>query len=311
MKHLITLKQWTKEEILEVLSKAIEIKKNKERYFDVLKGKSMIMLFEKTSTRTRLSFEIGMTQLGGHSVFVDARTTQLSIGSDFKDEIKAMMRYCDILMYRAKKAENVFTAANQNMVPVIDACSEKYHPCQTIGDLLTMAEHSGGIENVKKIVWLGIENNVSNTLKLACAKLGIKMVFVAPKIHAPSVDEELNRIVDASGMVSKTDNLQEAMMGADYVHTDTWIDMEFFKDGKVLPEFQEEYDKRIAMFKPLQINAKLLELNPATKIMHCMPCHIDYEISRDAVDHPNAVIFDQAENRMHAQKAIILKLLGK
>lgn len=312
MKHLITLKNWSKEEIIEVINKAIEIKKNPDSYSDTLKNKTMIMLFQKTSTRTRLSFEAGMTRLGGHAIFLDARTSQLSIGCDFVDEIKAIMRFCDILMFRAKKAEDVQTAASQNMVPVIDACSEKYHPCQAFGDMLTMAEHSRGIENIKKVVWLGIENNVSNTLMLICAKLGIKVVIVAPEAHAPSVDPELNKMAEDTGLVTRTLDLKEALEGADYVHTDTWMDMEFFKDGKVLPEFKQQYEDRINKFKPYQLNAKLTDTYcPESRIMHCMPCHIDYEITKDAVDHPNSVIFDQAENRLHAQNAIILKLLGK
>ena len=312
MKHLITLKNWSKEEIIEVINKTIEIKKNPDAYADILKNKTMIMLFQKTSTRTRLSFEAGMTQFGGHSIFLDARTSQLSIGCDFVDEIKAIMRFCNILMFRAKKAEDVQTAAQQNMVPVIDACSEKYHPCQAFGDLLTMAEHSGGIENIKKVTWLGIENNVSNTLMLICTKLGIKVAIAAPGVNEPSVDPELNKMAEDTGLVTRTLDLKEAMEGADYVHTDTWMDMEFFKEGKVLPEFKEQYEARINKYMPYQLNANLVNTYaPNCKIMHCMPCHIDFEITRDAVDHPNAVIFDQAENRLHAQNAIILKLLGK
>ena len=311
MKHLITLKNWSKEEIIEVINKTIEIKKNPDAYADILKNKTMIMLFQKTSTRTRLSFEAGMTQFGGHSIFLDARTSQLSIGCDFVDEIKAIMRFCNILMFRAKKAEDVQTAAQQNMVPVIDACSEKYHPCQAFGDLLTMAEHSGGIENIKKVTWLGIENNVSNTLMLICTKLGIKVAIVAPEVNQPSVDPELNQMAESTGLVTRTLDLKEALEGTDYVHTDTWMDMEFFKDGKVLDEFKQQYDERNSKFMPYQLNANLIDTYcPNAKIMHCMPCHIDYEITRDAVDHPNSIIFDQAENRLHGQNAIILKLLG-
>ena len=244
MRHLITLKNWSKDEIIQVINKALEIKKNPEAYSTVLKNKTMIMLFQKTSTRTRLSFEAGMTQFGGHSIFLDARTTQLSIGCDFKDEIKAIMRFCDILMFRAKKADDVQTAAQQNMVPVIDACSEKYHPCQAFGDLLTMAEHSNGIENIKKVTWLGIENNVSNTLMLICTKLGIKVAIVAPEVNQPSVDPELNQMAESTGLVTRTLDLKEALEGTDYVHTDTWMDMEFFKDGKVLDEFKQQYEER-------------------------------------------------------------------
>ncbi len=170
MKHLLTLKDYSKEEIESIINKALEIKAEPEKYYDVLINKTLIMLFQKTSTRTRLSFEAGMTQLGGHSIFLDSRTTQFSF-SDFKDEIQAVMRFGDILMFRAKKFVDVELAASLNQKPVMDACSEKYHPCQSLGDLLTMAEQAGGLDKIKKVTWLGIANNVSNTLKLACAKL--------------------------------------------------------------------------------------------------------------------------------------------
>jgi len=308
-KHFLTLKDYSKEEIEEIINKAIDIKAHLKKYSDVLKNKTLIMLFQKTSTRTRLSFEAAMYQLGGQAIFLDTRTTQFSI-SDFKDEIRAVMRYGDILMFRAKKFEDVELAASFNKIPVIDACSEKYHPCQALGDVLTMAEHAGGLDKIKKIVWLGTENNVSNTLKLACAKLGIDVYLVTPEVDQDSIDEELNKMAEDSGHVHKTLDLAEAMKDADFVHTDTWINMEFFEDGEVKPELKEEYDRRVKLFTPYQLNAALLEKhNPQAKIMHCMPCHVGYEISRDAIDHPNSVIFDQAENRLHIQKAIILYLL--
>lgn len=309
MKHLLTLKDWTAEEIKEVLNLATEIKQNQEKYYDTLKNKTLIMLFEKSSTRTRLSFETAMTQLGGHAIFLDKRTTQFSM-TDFKDEIKATMRFGDVLMSRAKKFADVKLAASLNQIPVIDACSEKYHPCQALGDILTMAEHSGGLDKIKKVVWLGIENNVSNTLKLACAKLGIDIYLAAPEKDPDSVDKELNKMADDTGYVHYTLDLNEALKDADYVHTDTWINMEFFANGEVKPDFKEEYDRRIKTFKPYQLNADLInKYCPQAKIMHCMPCHIGYEISRDAIDHPNSIIFDQAENRLHVQKAILVKLL--
>lgn len=321
MKHCLTLKDYSKEDIIEIVEKAREIKANPEKYADVLKNKTLIMLFQKTSTRTRLSFEAGMTELGGHGIFLDSRTSQFSL-TDFRDEIQAVMRFGDVLMFRAKEFKDVETAASLNMIPVIDACSEKYHPCQALGDLLTMVEHSGGLERIKKVTWLGIENNVSNTLKLVCAKLGIDIYIAAPKVHEISVDDELNKIADATGKVHKTTDVEEAMKDTDYAHTDTWMDMEFFsaeggpasggETGKVKPEYQAEYEKRIEEFKPFQLNAEIVDkYSPKAGIMHCMPCHVGYEISRDAIDHKNSVIFDQAENRMHVQKAIILWLLGK
>jgi len=311
MKHCLHLKDYTADEIKTIIEKSAEIKTHPEKYGDVLKNKTLLMLFQKGSTRTRLSFEAGMTQLGGHAIFIDQKTTQFAL-TEFKDEIRAVMRYGDIMMFRAKKFADVEIAASFNQIPVIDACSERYHPCQALGDLLTMSEHSGGLDKIKKVVWLGIENNVSNTLKIACAKLGIDVYLVTPKVHEISVDEELNKMAEKTGHVYKTLDLKEAMTDADYVHTDTWMDMEFFEDGKVKPEYKEKYDKRIEMFKPYQLNTALIEkYNPEVKIMHCMPCHVDYEITSDAINHKNSVIFDQAENRMHIQKAIILYLLKK
>ncbi len=311
MIHLLHLKDYTTDDIKHIIHKAIDIKQNQHHYHDALKNKNLIMLFQKGSTRTRLSFEAGMTQLGGHGIFVDQKTTQFAI-TDYRDEIKAVMRFGDLLMFRAQKYADVQTAADQDMIPVIDACSEKYHPCQALGDLLTMAEHSAGLENIKKVVWLGIENNVSNTLKIACAKLDIDVVLAAPEIDPDSVDEELNTIADKTGHVTKELDIATAVKDADYLHTDTWINMEFFENGEVKPEFQAEYDRRVELFKPYQLNADLVNNHsPEAKIMHCMPCHVGYEITRDAIDHPNSVIFDQAENRMHAQKAAMLYLLGK
>jgi len=313
MRHLISLKEQSKEDILKMLdmAKKLKARRNAGEITNLLLNKTLVMLFQKTSTRTRLSFEAGMTELGGHAIFLDSRTSQFAL-TDFGDEIQAVMRFGHVLMFRAKKADDVIKAASFDKIPVIDACSEKYHPAQALSDILTMDEHAGGIENVKKIVWLGIENNVSNTLMLACAKLGIKVYIVAPEVNEPSVDSELNKMAEDTGNVVRTLNLAEAMKDADFVHTDTWMDMEYFENGKVKPEFEKVYKERKAKFAPYQVNAKLIDDHaPNCKIMHCMPCHIGYEITRDAIDHKNSVIFDQAENRMHMQKAMILWQLEK
>lgn len=313
MKHLISLKEQSGGDLLEILELARKLKERRAKgeITDYLKNKTLIMLFQKTSTRTRLSFEAAMTELGGHAIFLDARTTQFSI-TDFGDEIRAVMRFPQVLMFRALKAADVIKTASFNMVPVIDACSEKYHPAQSLGDMLTMIEHSGGLTNVKKVVWLGIENNVSNTLKLVCAKLGVWFVIAAPEADKDSIDEELNKMADATGFVSHALDLKEALTGADYVHTDTWLNMEFFADGKVKPEFREEFERRKKVFMPYQLNAKLIDTYaPKAKIMHCLPPHVGYEISRDAMDHKNSIVLDQTENRLHIEKAIIMWLLGK
>ncbi len=313
MRHLISLKEQSKEDILTMLNLAQKIKAKRKtgEITNYLPNKTLIMLFQKTSTRTRLSFEAAMTELGGHAIFVDFRTTQFSL-TDFEDEIQSVMRFGDILMFRAKKARDVEKAASYNQIPVIDGCSEKYHPAQALSDILTMAEYSQGVENIKKIVWLGTENNVLNTLSLACTKLGIEVVIVAPEVDQNSVDGELKKQVEETGLITRTLNIGEALKGANYLHTDTWLNMEFFQDGEVKSEFREEYERRKNKLTSYQINAHLIEeYAPQAKIMHCMPCHVGYEISRDAIEHPNSIIFTQAENRLHMQKAMIMWLLEK
>ncbi len=313
MKHLISLKEQSKEDLLKILNIAQKIKekRNSGELTNYLENKTLLMLFQKSSTRTRLSFESGMTELGGHAIFIDQKTTQFSL-TEYEDEIRALMRFGSILMIRAQKVDSVIKAASFNQIPVVDACSEKYHPCQVLGDMLTMIEYSKGIENIKKVVWLGIENNVSNSLKLLCAKLEINFILCSPEAHKISIDEELNNISLESGFVSKDLNIESALRDADYVHTDTWMDMEFFENGKIKPEFENEFEKRKSIFTPYQLNADIInKYCPNAKIMHCMPCHTGYEITSDAINHKNSIIFDQAENRMHIQKAIIIWLLEK
>ena len=313
MKHIISLKEQSADDIREILDIALRLKKKYHtgELTDILRDKTLIMLFQKNSTRTRLSFEAGMTELGGHAIFLAQAHAQLPL-ADFRDEIRAVMRFGDVLMMRPMRVEDAQTAASFDQIPVIDGCSEKYHPCQALGDILTMAEYSGGLENVKKIAWIGIENNVSNTLMLACAKLGIKVALAAPEAHPASVDAELNAQADATGNVEHVQKPEEAVAGADYVHTDTWLDAEYFNNRQPKPEFVAEFERRKAVFMPYQLNAALIDAHaPQARIMHCMPMHVGYEITRDAIDHKNSVIFDQAENRKHVQKAILLWLLGK
>jgi ornithine carbamoyltransferase len=311
MKHLISLKEQTKEDILNLLNLAqkIKVKRRLGQLTNILTNKTLIMLFQKTSTRTRLSFEAAMTELGGHAIFLDSRTTQFAL-TDFSDEIKAVMLYGSLLMFRARKAEDVVKAASFNQIPVIDACSEKYHPAQALSDMLTMIEHKN-LDDIKKVVWLGVENNVSNTLMVVCVKLGINFVIIAPEIDKTSIDDELNQMALGTGKVIRTLDL-ESMRDADFVHTDTWMNMEYFENGEVKEKFRVEYERKKKLLLPYQLSASLIDKYcPQVKIMHCMPCHVGYEISRDAIDHPNSLIFDQAENRLHMQKAMILWLLGK
>ena len=302
---LLTLKEWDSEIIKQVIDKAIEIKNDKQGYYDILKNRTMIMYFEKASTRTRLSFEAAMTELGGHAIFLDKRTSQVSI-SELKDEIRAMARYADIIMARVKKHKTLVEMVENIDIPVINGCCEKYHPCQALADAMTMIEHEGDLGG-KKLVWLGIANNVSNSLLMTCVKLGAKVTLCIPEKDPDAIDSNLEEKAKKTGLYEETTDLSE-IKDADFVYTDTWINMEFIAD----PNFATEKERRVKALTPFQLNKSLLDkYGCKAKLMHCMPCHIGYEITRDAIEHPNSIIFDQAENRLHLQKAVILKLLAK
>lgn len=303
---MLTLKNFTPEEIEYIIDKGIEIKKNPKKYSRALDGKTLIMLFEKTSTRTRCSFEAAMTQLGGHAIFLDWRTTQLTIGAEIADEVRSIERYCECIAARVKKHKTLEEMAKHVKKPVINMLCEKYHPCQGLGDMMTIKEKFGKFRGLK-LVYTGIANNVSNSLVVAGTKLGMKIVLAVPEKDPNALDEELEAQAKATGLYEETRDLKSAIKDADIIYTDTWVNMEFFTD----PSFQKEKERRLRTFMPYQVNAKLLkETGTKAKIMHCLAAHVGYEITRDAIDHPNSIIFDQAENRLHIQKALLVSLIG-
>ena len=292
MRHMLTLKDYSTEEISNIINKAIEIKNNQKKYSDILKNKTLAMLFEKTSTRTRTSFEAGMTQLGGHAIFLDWKSSNLTVGAELKDEVKSIERYCSIIAARVKKHSTLQEMVKYVKKPVINMLCEKYHPCQALGDMMTIKEHLGTWKN-KKLVYTGIANNVSNSLIIAGTKLGMKVTLAIPEKDPDAHDLELEKAAKATGLYEETTDLKTAIKDADIIYTDTWVNIEFIND----PKFKEEKERRFKTFMPYQINATLLkETGSNAKIMHCLPAHIGYEITRDAIDHPNSIIFDQAEN---------------
>lgn len=306
VRHLLNLKGLTGEEISFILDKAIELKgryKKGDRP-ELLKNKTLIMLFQKSSTRTRLSFETGMTQLGGHAIFLDWKNTQFQL-ADIRDEAKCLARYGDMIMARLLHHDDIQKIADVSSVPVINALCEKYHPCQILSDLVTMKEKFGDLKG-KKVVYLGIANNVSNSLSVGCTKMGMKFVLCAPERHSVSLDNDLLKQVKATGLYDEEKNPKKAVLDADVLYTDTWVDMEYFLD----PRFEDEKQRRIKMFTPYQLGQKLVDLAPRALIMHDLPAHRGYEIDDYAMAHSNSIIFDQAENRLHAQKAVMLWLLG-
>ena len=303
-RHLINFKNWSWEELLEIIDKSIEIKKNPERYRNALEGKSLAMIFQKTSTRTRVSFEVAMTQLGGHAIYLDWRTTQFVL-ADIRDEVRYLSRNVDCIMARLLKNSDLMLMAEASRVPVINGCDEKYHPCQAITDLMTMKEKKGTLEGVK-LVYIGVHNNVCNSLIEICTKLGVEITTITPIIHEPAIDHQLLEEAKKSGFYKTETDVKKAVKDADFVYTDTWVDMELFLD----PKFKEEKEKRIKLMMPYQVNSQLLAESKAL-IMHDMPIHRGYEISSDAVESPRSIIYEQAENRLYTAKAILLKLLEK
>jgi len=302
--HLLALKDWASEEIEEVIDKSIKIKKNPDRYQTSLKGKSLAMIFQKTSTRTRVSFEVAMTQLGGHALYMDWRTTNLVL-ADVRDETRYLSRNVDCIMARLLKHADLKAMAEASRVPVINGCDEKYHPCQAIADLMTMKEKMGRLKGVK-LVYIGVQNNVCNSLIVGCTKTGVEITTVTPMKNEPSIDKELLKEAEKTGLYASTLDVKKAVEDADFVYTDTWVDMEFFFD----PKFKDEKEKRIKLMMPYQVNKELLKDSDAL-VMHDMPIHRGYEITEDVIESPNSIIYDQSENRLYSAKGILLKLLGK
>jgi len=289
---------------MEIIDKAIELKHNPEKHRTALDGKSLAMIFEKTSTRTRVSFEVAMTQLGGHALYIDWRTTNFTI-ADVYDETQYLSRNVDCIMARLKKNADLKVMVKASRVPVINGCDEKYHPSQAITDLMTMKDKKGALKGVK-LVYIGVHNNVCNSLIEGCTKTGVKITTVAPIFNEPSRDEELLENARKTGLYETTLDAKLAVKDADFVYTDTWIDMEFFFNQK----YAIEKEERVKLMMPYQINKELLKESQAY-IMHDMPIHRGYEISQDAVESPKSIIYEQSENKLYAAKAILLKLLRK
>ena len=302
--HLVTLKDWTPDDILQVVEEGIALKRDRQRAADALARTTLGMLFQKTSTRTRCAAEIGIAQLGGQAVYLDWRTTNFGL-ADLGDEIRVLSTYVDFMVLRLLVHADVLAAAEAAAVPVMNGCCDRYHPMQGLADLQTIQEHLGRLEGVR-LTYTGLLNNVCNSLVVAGMKVGMHVTAVTPEGNPAARDEELLAQARDAGLFEAGDDLRAAVEKSDVVYTDTWIDMEYFND----PAFAGEKERRIRQFGPLQINRALMEGVDAL-IMHCLPAHRGYEIAGDMVEDPRSVVFDQAENRLHSQKAVLLKVAGR
>lgn len=299
--HLLSLADLSYEELIDILDIASDLKEKRARgkTSTGLKNKSLAMIFEKSSTRTRVSFEVAMTELGGHAIYLNYRDIQLGRGESVADTARVMGRYVHAIMARVYRHETLTGLSKFATVPVINGLSDLEHPCQILADLLTIREYKGKLKGLN-FSWIGDGNNVCNSAILACAMTGMRITVACPKGYEPN-SEIVNKARDIGGTVSVIRDPVKAAKNADILYTDVWVSM-----GE-----EEEYEQRLRDFKPYQINSKLLEqAKHDVMVLHCLPAHRGEEITAEVVDGPNSAVFDQAENRLHAQKALLLKLLS-
>ncbi|MBL0691253.1 MAG: ornithine carbamoyltransferase [SAR324 cluster bacterium] len=304
-KHLIDWKFWEKQEIINLMELAVKVKKCRWDYQGLMNGNSLAMIFQKTSTRTRISFEACMAEMGGHSIYMDWLTSNFMLSS-IRLETKYICRNVAFIVTRFKDNKDLLEMASASEVPVINGCCNLYHPCQALTDLLTIKLDCGYLEGVN-LTYVGVYNNVVNSLVSICGAFKVNLTLVCPIKDASITDEESYQKLIKQGLLHETLDLQEAVAKADYVYTDTWMDMEFFND----PAFAKQKKNRVSLMEPYQLNHQTLK-NSSAKVMHDMPIHLGYEISEALVeDDKRSIIFDQAENRLEAQKALLIYLKGR
>jgi len=301
-KDLLSICDMTTKEIDAILALTAEVKRYKGRYANALKGKSIGLIFQKPSNRTRVSFEIGMVQLGGHAIYLGPHEIEMGVREAIKDVACVLSRYLDGIVARTFTHEDALALAKYSTVPVINGLSDKAHPCQALSDIFTVKEKFGTFKGVK-LAYIGDGNNVLNSLMCAAAKVGLDMEITTPKGYEPSQD----MVAEVKAMASKSkariafsNDPYIAVKGADILYTDVWVSM-----GQ-----EKERDARIKAFKDFRIDDALVRAaKKGCRIMHCLPAHRGEEITDDVLDSKSSIVYDQAENRMHVEKAILLKLL--
>ena len=301
-KHFLTLKDISPEQWKEIFELSVDVKKNPQKYSQSLSGKTLGMIFQKSSTRTRVSFEVGMFQLGGHALFLSANDIQIGRGETIADTARVLSRMVDILMARVFGHNIVEELAQFGSIPVINGLSDFSHPCQGVADYFTLYERWRDLKG-RKIAYIGDGNNVCHSLLFGAASLGMHMTVAAPEGYKPDqgvVDFSTNLAARTGGSITILTDPREAIRDADAVYTDVWASM-----GQ-----EQEYKERKAIFADYQINGKLFALAKKDALfLHCLPAHRGDEVTDEVIDSPNSVVWDEAENRLHCQKAILLLLL--
>ena len=300
MKHLLKLGDLTSEEIFELLELAEKLKFEKKNNIEknYLKGKTLGMIFEKSSTRTRVSFEAGMHQLGGYPLFLSSNDLQIGRGEPVNDTARVLSRMIDGIMIRTFAQQEVEDLAKYGSIPVINGLTDYAHPCQVLADLLTIKEHKGKLEGLK-ICFVGDGNNMANSIIVGCIKAGMKVAIACPSTNQP--DSEIMAWANETGNLLVTDDILLAAKDSDVLYTDVWASM-----GQ-----EDEAEERKKIFKGYQINDELMAVaKEDAMVLHCLPAHREEEITAKVFEEHADEIFDQAENRLHAQKAVLVKLLG-
>jgi len=293
VRHFLTLQDLTPAELTQLIQRAIELKRMTKagEIYEPLKNKVLAMIFEKSSTRTRVSFETAMTQFGGHALFLSSDNTQLGRGEPVEDSARVISSMVDMVMIRTFEQEKLETFAEYSSVPVINALTDMYHPCQLLADMQTYVEKRGDIRG-KTVAWIGDGNNMCHSYMLASRQFGFKLAIATPKGYEPNNA----LLVNTQEHVTHTYDPAEAIAGADLVCTDVWASM-----GQ-----ESEAQARLQVFEPYQINTLLMSLaDPDALFMHCLPAHRGEEVTAEVIDSADSVVWDQAENRLHAQKALI------
>ncbi|MFZ9128340.1 MAG: ornithine carbamoyltransferase [Pseudomonadales bacterium] len=305
MRHVNDLVDFSKEELLHILELARTIKANPSNYAQLLQGQSLALLFQKTSTRTRVSFEVAMTQFGGHALFIDWRASNFVL-TELEYEIEYLSRNVEGIMARLLSQDDIARMMTVSQVPVINGCCDRYHPCQGLTDVLTMTEHSDKPLDALHLLYTGVQNNVSNSLATLADRLGFTLTLATPRVtDSDDTTRSLQQRIQASDHVRWIEDPNEAIATADFVYTDTWINMEHFNaEGQA-----SEQEALVEEMLPFQLNESLVgDLD--VRIMHDMPIHNNFEITPGLVRDPRSIIFDQAANRLHAQKALLALLLA-
>ena len=300
MKHLLKLIDWSKEEILETLDLADKLKAEKKAGIKhhILEGKTLGMIFEKSSTRTRVSFEVGMFDLGGAALFLSSKDLQIGRGEPVQDTARVLSRFLDGIMIRTFDQEEVESLAKYGSIPIINGLTDFCHPCQVLADLQTIREHKGSLEG-KKLCYIGDGNNMANSLIVGGIKTGMSVAIACPNEYQP--DPEIMKWAKENGDFICTDNILEAAKGSDVLYTDVWASM-----GQ-----EGEAEERKKIFKDYQINDSVVEVsNEGVMVLHCLPAHRGEEITAKVLEEHADEIFDEAENRLHAQKAVLVKCMA-